>query len=80
MNRAKIGLRKAGSGGGDGGDDGGGSGGDSTCKTGYTPCLPPPPPDLDCAEVKAMGKAPVKVWGSDPHNLDGNNDGWGCTS
>ena len=76
VNKAKIGLHRAGN----GGDDGGGSGGDGNCKTGYTPCLPPPPPDLDCAEVKAMGKAPVKVWGSDPHHLDGNNDGWGCTS
>lgn len=77
VNKAQIGLRRAGNSAGDGGDSGNA---DGTCTTGYTPCLPAPPPDLDCADVKAMGKSPVKVWGSDPHHLDGNNDGWGCTS
>ena len=79
VNQAQIGLRRANNSAGDGAGSGGHSGG-GTCTTGYTPCLPPPPPDLDCADVKAMGKAPVKVWGSDPHHLDGDNDGWGCTS
>ena len=41
-------------------------------------CVPPPPPDLDCADIRNMGIAPVRVVGSDPHRLDGDGDGWGC--
>jgi micrococcal nuclease len=41
-------------------------------------CVPPPPPDLDCADIRALGIAPVRVVGSDPHRLDGDHDGWGC--
>jgi micrococcal nuclease len=41
-------------------------------------CVPPPPPDLDCADIRAMGIAPVRVVGSDPHRLDGDGDGLGC--
>jgi endonuclease YncB( thermonuclease family) len=41
-------------------------------------CVPPPPPDLDCADIRALGIAPVRVVGSDPHRLDGDNDGLGC--
>jgi endonuclease YncB( thermonuclease family) len=41
-------------------------------------CVPPYPPDLDCADIRALGIAPVRVIGSDPHRLDGNNDGLGC--
>ena len=41
-------------------------------------CVPPPPPDLDCADIRAMGIAPVRVVGSDPHRLDGDRDGLGC--
>jgi micrococcal nuclease len=41
-------------------------------------CVPPPPPDLDCADIRALGIAPVRVVGSDPHRLDGDNDGIGC--
>jgi endonuclease YncB( thermonuclease family) len=41
-------------------------------------CVPPPPPDLDCADIRAMGIAPVRVVGSDPHRLDGDHDGLGC--
>jgi micrococcal nuclease len=41
-------------------------------------CIPPPPPDLDCKDVRAMGVAPVRVVGADPHRLDGDGDGWGC--
>ncbi len=41
-------------------------------------CVPPPPPDLDCADIRALGIAPVRVIGSDPHRLDGDNDGLGC--
>jgi micrococcal nuclease len=41
-------------------------------------CVPPPPPDLDCADIRALGIAPVRVVGSDPHRLDGDGDGLGC--
>jgi micrococcal nuclease len=41
-------------------------------------CVPPYPPDVDCSDIRALGIAPVKVIGSDPHRLDGDHDGWGC--
>jgi micrococcal nuclease len=41
-------------------------------------CVPPYPPDLDCADIRALGIAPVRVIGSDPHRLDGDGDGLGC--
>jgi endonuclease YncB( thermonuclease family) len=41
-------------------------------------CVPPYPPDLDCADIRALGIAPVRVVGSDPHRLDGDDDGLGC--
>lgn len=44
------------------------------CATGYKPCLPPPPPDLDCADVNG----PIYVTGSDPHGLDADGDGIAC--
>jgi micrococcal nuclease len=53
--------------------------GGAKCDPGYAgACVPPPPPDLDCADIRAMGIAPVRVVGSDPHRLDGDGDGWGC--
>jgi endonuclease YncB( thermonuclease family) len=47
------------------------------CHPSYTPCLPVVD-DLDCADVRALGKAPVRVVGSDPYRLDGDGDGYGC--
>ncbi len=47
------------------------------CHSSYSPCLPIVD-DLDCADVRARGVAPVRVLGSDPYRLDGDNDGWGC--
>lgn len=44
------------------------------CAPGYSPCVPSYPPDLDCRDLDG----PYRVTGSDPHNLDGNNDGRGC--
>ena len=41
-------------------------------------CIPPPPPDLDCSDLHAMGIQTVRVVGSDPHNLDPDHDGIGC--
>ena len=47
------------------------------CHPSYTPCLPVTD-DLDCADVRALGVAPVRVTGSDPYRLDGDGDGYGC--
>jgi endonuclease YncB( thermonuclease family) len=47
------------------------------CHPSYTPCLPVTG-DLDCADVRALGVAPVRVTGSDPYRLDGDDDGLGC--
>lgn len=38
-------------------------------------CIPPPPPDLDCGEVRHSG---FRVVGVDPHGFDGDRDGRGC--
>ena len=67
--------------GGRGGDRSGGAseeqgGGDGRCHPSYPDvCLPPPPPDLDCADVAAQA---FRVTGEDPHRLDGNGDGVAC--
>lgn len=46
------------------------------CDPSYpTVCIPPPPPDLDCADVPYSNFA---VRGNDPHAFDGNGDGVGC--
>lgn len=55
---------------------GAGGGDTTTCAPGYSPCVPPPPPDLDCSDLDG----PIRVTGSDPHHLDGDGDGWGCES
>ncbi len=43
-------------------------------------CIPPAPPDLDCADLAAMGiPLPVTIiGGKDPHGLDPDGDGLGC--
>jgi len=46
------------------------------CAAGYDPCVPPYPPDVDCADVDG----PVRVTGDDPHGLDGDGDGAACES
>jgi hypothetical protein len=40
-------------------------------------CIPPPPPDLDCADVDGSF---FTVRSPDPHGFDGNSDGVGCES
>lgn len=46
------------------------------CDASYpTVCIPPPPPDLDCADVPFVAFA---VRGADPHRFDGDGDGVGC--
>jgi hypothetical protein len=37
------------------------------------------PPDLNCADIKKLGLAPVRVIGKDVHRLDADGDGIGCT-
>jgi len=57
---------------GSGGTDGTGT----RCDPSYpTVCIPPPPPDLDCADVAARR---FRVLPSDPHRFDGDGDGIGC--
>lgn len=41
-------------------------------------CVPSYTPDVDCADIRAFGIAPVRVIGADPHRLDGDGDGLGC--
>lgn len=50
------------------------AGGGGSCAPGYRPCIPPYPPDLDCADVDG----PIYVSGSDPHGLDADGDGIAC--
>jgi micrococcal nuclease len=48
------------------------------CDPSYpTVCIPPPPPDLDCADVPHRA---FKVLAPDPHRFDGDHDGLGCES
>jgi endonuclease YncB( thermonuclease family) len=44
------------------------------CAPGYSPCIRPYPPDLDCPDIGH----PVQVTGSDPHGLDRDGDGVAC--
>jgi micrococcal nuclease len=47
----------------------------ATCSAAYPDrCIPPPPPDLDCADIGHR----VRVLPPDPHGLDGDHDGIGC--
>lgn len=38
-------------------------------------CIPPPPPDLDCADIPYRN---FRVISPDPHHFDGDGDGIGC--
>lgn len=46
------------------------------CADGYSPCVPPYPPDVNCDDVDG----PITVTGSDPHGLDADDDGIACES
>jgi endonuclease YncB( thermonuclease family) len=51
--------------------------GGSGCDPSYPDvCIPPPPPDLDCADIPYRH---FTVTGPDPHRFDGNHDGIGCS-
>lgn len=52
--------------------------GGGNCHPSYpSVCIPPPPPDLNCADIPHRF-FPVRP--PDPHGFDGNNDGVGCES
>jgi hypothetical protein len=56
------------------------SGGEQTgaCDPAYpNSCIPPPPPDLDCADI---GRHDFTVRQPDPHHFDADKDGVGCES
>lgn len=60
---------------------GGGGSAARICDPSYpTVCIPPPPPDLDCADIAPLREFKVlhDIPNGDPHHLDGNNDGIGC--
>jgi micrococcal nuclease len=51
-------------------------GGSGNCHPSYPGvCIPPSPPDLNCADVPYRD---FRVVPPDPHNLDGDSDGIGC--
>jgi len=57
---------------------GGGSGGGNVtrCDPAYPDvCIPPPPPDLDCSDIRFRS---FQVLPPDPHNFDGDGNGIGC--
>lgn len=44
-------------------------------------CIPSPPPDLDCGEIRDQyGYENIRVLQPDPHRLDREKDGVGCES
>lgn len=50
----------------------------SNCSPSYPDvCIPPPPPDLDCADIPYRR---FRVLPPDPHRFDRNHDGIGCES
>jgi micrococcal nuclease len=61
---------------GTGGAAGAAAAGGGRCDRNYSGCVPPYPPDVDCADVEG----PIEVRGSDPHRLDGDGDGRACDS
>lgn len=53
----------------------------NSCHPGYSGCLKMNAGDYDCAGGSGNGPnytGPVEVYGSDPFDLDRDNDGWGC--
>lgn len=53
----------------------------SGCHPSYSGCLKQGAGDYDCSSGSGNGPnytGPVQVYGSDPFDLDRDNDGWGC--
>jgi micrococcal nuclease len=59
----------------------GGPEGKLGCHPSYpTVCIPPPPPDLNCADIPFRNFRVLRdIPDADPHDLDGTHDGVGCT-
>jgi hypothetical protein len=54
---------------------------ESNCHPSYSGCLKQNVGDYDCTGGSGNGPnytGPVQVYGSDPFDLDRDNDGWGC--
>jgi hypothetical protein len=52
---------------------------ESNCDPAYpNDCIPPPPPDLDCADIGHRVEVDHRY--GDPHRLDTDGDGIGCDS
>lgn len=54
---------------------------ESSCHPSYSGCLEMNAGDYDCASGSGNGPnytGAVEVYGSDPFDLDRDNDGWGC--
>ena len=51
------------------------------CDSNYSgACVPAFPPDLDCSDLRGLGiPLPVRVVGGDPHDIDPDGDGLGCS-
>ena len=52
----------------------------ANCNPNYKGCLPNSVQDLDCADIKRLGLAPVEVIGTDVYKLDRDGDGIACKS
>jgi endonuclease YncB( thermonuclease family) len=52
----------------------------TSCNPNYKGCIPNSSQDLDCADIKRLGRAPVEVIGTDVYKLDRDGDGIACTS
>lgn len=51
----------------------------SNCDPAYPDdCIPPPPPDLNCAHIGRKVRVDHRY--GDPHGFDRDKDGWGCES
>lgn len=54
-------------------------GGGGACDPAYPDdCIPSPPPDLDCGEIKRLVRVDHRH--GDPHGFDADRNGWGCES
>lgn len=49
-----------------------------SCDPNYEGCIPANSPDLNCPDIRRLGKSPIKIIGNDVHRLDHDRDGYGC--
>lgn len=48
------------------------------CDPNYSGCVPQSSVDLDCADIRKLGLAPIRIIGVDIHRLDQDGNGYGC--